>query len=115
MVRDRAWRRHIKEKYLVRRLKKVCQTNNWWRGFEDVNGIRHDKPSIIDYIGSKDYSWAKTLSTNHYDSRYKVKYSPNNYNSYYRDKKPKSKGRSVGLREKDKVVFLKMLREDGFK
>lgn len=115
MIRDRAWRRHIKEKHLVRRLRRVCQTNNWYRGFEDVNGIRHKKTSPVDYIGSKDYTWAKTLSTTHYDSRYKVKYSPNNYHDYYRDKKPKSKGQSVGLREKDKAIFLKILKENGLK
>lgn len=113
MLRDRAWRRHIKEKNLIRRLKRKCQFNHWWRGFEDVNGIRHSKPSIVDYIGSKDYSWSKTLSTTHYDSRYKVKYSPNKYHNYYRDKK--SKGQSLGLREKDKAIFLKILKENGFK
>jgi len=46
MIRDRAWRRHIKEKHLVRRLKRNTQTNNWWRGFEDVNGIRHNELHI---------------------------------------------------------------------
>ena len=114
MIRDRAWRRHINEKNLIRRLRRKCQVSHWWRGFEDVNGIRHNKPSIVDYIGSKDYSWSKTLSTTHYESRYKVKYSPNNYNDYYRDVKP-TKGQSLSLREKDKALFLKILKDNGLK
>ena len=39
MIRDRAWRRHIEEKVVIRRLRHKCQNDYWWR-FEDVNGIQ---------------------------------------------------------------------------
>lgn len=113
MIRDRAWRRHMEEKKLIRRLKKFCRKNSWYYGLEDVNGIRHKNPRITDYIGTKDYSLSKTLSTSSWDSRYKVKYSPNRSPDYYRDEKPYNQ--SCGLREKDKVLFLKILRENGLK
>ena len=113
MIRDRAWRRHMEERILIKRLKIKCVKDHWWRGFEDVNGITHNKRTLTTYIGTQDYKWAKTLSTSRWDSRYKCKYSPNKFGGYSRDKR--SKGESYGLREKDKALFLNILRENGLK
>lgn len=113
MIRDRAWRRHMEEKVLIKRLKRKCVVDHWWRGFEDVNGINYSKRTVSTYIGTKDYFWSKTLSTTKWDTRYKCKYSPNKFGGYSRD--PKSKGNSYGLREKDKSLFFKILKENGIR
>lgn len=114
MIRDRAWRRHMEERAILRRLSDRCRLDRWWwNGFKDTNGISHTKTYITTYIGTKDHFLAKTLSTTKYDSRYKTKYSPNNGGSYSRDEK--AKGISTGLREKDKTEFLKILKENGLK
>lgn len=113
MIRDRAWRRHMEEKVLIKRLKRKCVVDHWWRGFEDVNGISYSKRTVSTYIGTKDYFWSKTLSTTKWDTRYKCKYSPNKFGGYSRD--PKSKGNSYGLREKDKSLFFKILKENGIR
>lgn len=113
MIRDRAWRRHIEEKNSIKRLKKLCRGRWSYYGLEDINGIKHKIPRIIDYLGTKDYFLSKTLSSSAWDSKYKVKYSPNKSCDYYRDEKPHRQ--SCGLREKDKVMFLKILKENGLK
>ncbi len=112
MIRDRAWRRHIEEKVVIRRLRHKCQNEYWWR-FEDVNGIQKYKRTVSDYIGTQDYFRAKTISTSKWDSRYKSKYSPNKSTGYHRDIR-KRKG-STGLREKDKNQTFKLLKEYGLK
>lgn len=113
MIRDRAWRRHMEERHLIRRLRKLCEKSRWYYGFEDINGIIHNSRKILDYIGTKDYYLSKTLSTTVSISKYKVKYSPNRSRDYYRDEKPR--GQSYGLREKDKVILLKIIKENGLK
>ncbi len=113
MSRDRAWRRHIEEKKLSKRLLKKCLLDKWYRGFTDVNDIEHPKRLISTYIGTKDYSDSKTISTTKWDSRYKCKYSPNRSIDYWRNDKPK--GESYGAREKDKSQFYKILKENGIK
>ena len=111
MIRDRAWRRHIEEIFVVRRLKNISQ-NSYWR-FSDVNEIEHQHPKVIYYLGKKEYFQSKTISTDNYSSRYKCKYSPNSTKPYWRDKKVGKQ--SFGLREKDKANLLKLLREYGIK
>lgn len=113
MIRDRAWRRHMEEKHITKRLKKLCRNSSWYYGLEDTNGIKHKNPRITDYIGTKDYFLSKTLSTSSWDSKYKVKYSPNKSRDYYRDEKPH--GQSFSLREKDKIMLLNILKENGLK
>lgn len=110
MIRNRAWRRHIEEIKLVRRLKRLCQ-RGWYH--EDINEIKHEVPRIVDYIGDRNYFLYKNISTTSWDSKYKVKYSPNKSRDYYRDEK--SKGVSCSLRERDKILFLNILKENGLK
>lgn len=111
MMRDRAWRRYIEEKKVIRRLKRKC-SDHWWR-FEDANDILCHKRTVASYLGTKEYFWSKTLTATKWDSRYKCKYSPNKSSSYSRDKK-KSRN-SNKLREKDKLDFFKILKEYGLK
>ena len=103
----------MEERILIKRLKLKCVRDHWYRGFDDVNGITHNKRTPASYIGAKEYFWSKTLSSTKWDTRYKCKYSPNKFGGYSRDKR--SKGESYGLREKDKALFLNILRENGLK
>lgn len=102
MLRDRAWRRHTKDSHTVRRIKN-CMRSHWW-GFMTSNGYRKSSPGFVDYINTDTEFKAKTLSTTSYDSRNKVKYSPNRSREYWR----------VGsTRESDKRNFRKILKEYG--
>lgn len=109
MIRDRAWRRYMEERVVIRRMTRSMYTNRWWRGFEDVNGIKHQRPTIAIYIGTEIHFRAKTHTTTKWDSRYNVKYSPNKGKGYWRD------GRRDETREKQKRIFLNILRENGLK
>ena len=86
----------------------VC-TNRWWRGFRDVNDINHQRPTISIYIGTEIHFRAKTHTTTKWDTKHKVKYSPNKDQGYYRDE---GNGQT---REKQKKLFLKILKENGLK
>lgn len=86
----------------------VC-TNRWWRGFRDVNDINHQRPTISIYIGTEIHFRAKTHTTTKWDTKHKVKYSPNKDQGYYRDE---GNGQT---REKQKILFLKILKENGLK
>jgi hypothetical protein len=109
-MRDRAWRRYIEEKVTTDRLRLlVTKSHNWWR-FYTVNGSKTGHPTIIDHLGSKEYFNAKTITTESWTSKHKVKYSPNKNKTYYRDQ-----GRYKGTREYNKKYLLKVLRENGLK
>ena len=111
MCRDRAWRRYTEERIVIRRLNnKMCTARWYWRGFEDANGIKHHHPFLSDYIGSTDYFTFKTHTTKKWDSRHKIKYSPNKNGAYYRDS-----GKNSKTREKDRVLLFKILKENGLK
>ena len=86
----------------------VCN-NRWWRGFRDVNDINHQRPTISIYIGTEIHFRAKTHTTTKWDTKHKVKYSPNKDQGYYRDE---GNGQT---REKQKKLFLKILKENGLK
>jgi hypothetical protein len=109
MIRDRAWRRYMEERVVIRRMTRAVCTNRWWRGFEDVNGIDHQRPTIAIYIGTEIHFRAKTHTTTTWDSRRKVKYSPNKNKNYYRDEG------TCQTRESNKLIFLKILKENGLK
>lgn len=111
MCRDRAWRRYMEERIVIRRLTtRVLNKNGWWwRGFEDANHISHQNPNIIDYIGTSYNFMSKTHTTKKSDSRYKTKYSPNKCKHPYRYKG----GRRT--REESKLEFLKILKDNGIK
>lgn len=108
-MRNRAWRRHIEEKKVRKRLKQFNQRSNWWyAGYSDVNNINRVNPGISDYVGGYLYKMYKTYTTCENDSKYKCKYSPNKGNRW-RDHNKK------GTREKQKVEFYKLLKEYGIK
>ena len=109
MVRDRAWRRYIEERIVIRRMTRSVYTNRWWRGFEDVNDITHHRPTLSVYVGTEIHFRAKTHTTTKWDTKHKVKYSPNKDQGYYRDE---GNGQT---REKQKRLFLKILKENGLK
>ena len=84
-------------------------TNRWWRGFEDVNGITYQRPTLSIYVGTEIHFRAKTHTTTKWDTKHKVKYSPNKDQGYYRDE---GNGQT---RENQKRIFLEILKENGLK
>lgn len=107
-MRDRAWRRHIEEKKVKSRLKRFNQQTSWWySGYSDLNNLNRENPTISDYIGGYLYNKFKTYTTSKVDSRYKAKYSPNKGVRYWRN--------GDMCREKQKIEFLKILKEYGIK
>jgi hypothetical protein len=108
-MRGRAWRRHIEERVIVSRLKRHTQGYRYWYS-EDANKNYFKKILIVDFLEKQDYFHSKTITTSMWDSKSKVKYSPNRNKPYYRDGK-----RKFELREYNKVLFFKILKENGLK
>lgn len=108
-MRGRAWRRHIEEKVIVSRLKRHTQGYRYWY-CEDANNNYFKKVIIVDFLEKKDYFDSKTITTHMWDSKNKVKYSPNRNKPYYRDGKKRFE-----TREYNKVFFQKILKENGLK
>ena len=106
-MRTRDWRRFQEEKIYRRRIKQFCRR---WYYFHTANGDRIFDPIWVEFIGLKDFFFYKSGTTRKHDSKYKVKYSPNKTNSYYRDRK--KKGISYGKREKDKALFIKLIQDE---
>jgi hypothetical protein len=108
-MRGRAWRRHIEERVIVRRLKRNTQGHRYWYS-EDANKNYFKKILIVDFLEKKDYFHSKTITTSMWDSKSKVKYSPNKNKPYYRDGKKRFENR-----EYNRVLFFKILKENGLK
>ena len=108
-MRGRAWRRHIEERVIVRRLKRNTQCHRYWYS-EDANKNNFTKTLIVDFLEKKDYFHSKTITTSMWDSKSKVKYSPNKNKPYYRDGKKRFENR-----EYNRVLFFKILKENGLK
>lgn len=109
-MRDRAWRRHMQEKIVKRRIKNINNSTDWWySGYDDVNGINRQHPKLADYIGGSHYKMFKSYTTTRCDSKHKTKYSPNKGKCYWRGNEKK------GMREYDKREFLKILKENGLR
>ena len=108
-MRTRAWRRHMEEVIVIRRMNRMVNSYRSWWHYTDVNNIKHESPTLKDYIGSQDNHMYKTYKTTKWDSGHKVKYSPNRGRAYWRDNNKK------GLREKNKIEFLKIMKEYGIK
>lgn len=104
MSRDRAWRRHIKDVHTIRRLKFKALRQWYW--YRTANFERKENPRIVDYIKTDIEFDAKTISTNQYDSKNKVKFSPNKSKEYWRYKGGK------GTREMEKLNFRQILKEN---
>lgn len=109
-MRGRAWRRHIEEKVVIRRLRRNTCSRVYWYWIEDVNKNYYKKSIIIDYLEKSEYFLSKTITTQTWDSKSKVKYSPNKSKPYYRD------GRKKFLtRENNKLLLKSILKENGIK
>jgi hypothetical protein len=108
-MRDRAWRRHIKDTITIRRLKRLSHQHGSWWHFDDVNDIPHRYPILKDYIGTSYHFMYKTYVTNKGDTNYKQKYSPNKCKHRYRYKGGER------TRETSKLEFLRILKEYGIK
>ena len=109
-MRDRAWRRHMEERVVINRLKhNMLDINRWWY-FEDANKNYYRKMLIVDFLERNEYFSFKTHTTKRYDSKGKVKYSPNKNKPYYRDGRLKFR-----TREMNKLLFIKILKENGLK
>jgi hypothetical protein len=107
-MRDRAWRRYIEEKIVIKRLT-LQVANNRWHYFTDINNKRVQHPMLKDYVNTNTCNMFKTYKTSKHDTKFKVKYSPNKSNTYYRYLGSKE------TREYDKIIFLKILKENGIK
>jgi hypothetical protein len=105
-MRSRSWRRHIEEKVLVKRLRRFTYNN--WFGDIDINKNWYQKLLVIDFLEKKEHFISKTLTTQVWDSRHKVKYSPNKSKPYYRDGKKR-----FSTRENNKILLTKILKENG--
>jgi len=103
-MRNRAWRKYKEDQKVIKRLTKMS-SSGWYR-HRDVNNTLIQEPMIKDFIGSSYYFKFKTYTTDRSDTKYKCKYSPNKNSNYYRD---------GDNREKQRVVFLKILKENGLK
>ena len=110
-MRGRAWRRHIEEKFIIRRLKKHSGSYGYWYCVEDVNKNYFKKSLIIDFLEKQDYFYSKTISTTRWDSRDKSKYSPNR-NTKGSWGRP---GNTPDTREWNRRYLLKTLKENGLK
>jgi hypothetical protein len=102
--RDRAWRRWVEEKTVIRRLRKIRP-----RYYHiDANGFRKYNSDIIHFIGTDIQFLYKTLTTTKFDSRNKSKYSTRSNKSTWGRNKSKTK-------EYQKLLFSKILKEYGIK
>jgi len=104
-MRNRVWRKYKEDLKVIKRLTKMSR-GGWYRGYRDVNNILRQETTIKDFIGTSFNFMYKTYTTEKSDSKYKCKYSPNKNKNYYRD---------GDNREKQRVVFLKILKQNGLK
>ena len=109
MKRDRAWRRYMKKKHTLKRLRVYIYRENYFMPFRDVNDDKIYKIRINDYIGLYQYFMSKSYSTDKWTTKYKVKYSPNKTKGYWRYKN------DINTREHNKRELLKILKEYGIK
>jgi hypothetical protein len=107
-MRGRAWRRYIEERVIVSRLKRHTLYKYWYS--EDANKNYFKKILIVDFLEKQNYFHSKTITTPMWDSKSKVKYSPNRNKPYYRDGKKRFENR-----EYNRVLFFKILKENGLK
>lgn len=109
-MRGRAWRRHIEEKVVIKRLRLHTQSVRYWYWIEDVNKNYYKKSIIIDFLERSEYFQAKTITTDYWETKHKVKYSSNRSKPYYRDGKKK-----FSTREFNKRLFNKLMKENGLR
>lgn len=103
MDRNRAWRRYKQETKVKARLKRLMN-QNWWR-LVDANGIAISVPLWTDFIGTRTEFEIKRQTTSRYDTRYKTKWGKKGKRNYDYSSDPFT-------RVKDKIRFLKLLKEE---
>lgn len=103
-MRNRAWRKYREDQKVIKRL--AMMSIGGWRRHRDANNILRQEPMVQDFIGTSLNFMYKTYTSKRSDTKYKCKYSPNKNSNYYRD---------GDNREKQRVVFLKILKEYGIK
>ena len=106
---DRSTRRYLEEKHFKRRLEINRFKSRYWRGYKDVNGNKIVNPLASDYLGDPMYMKYKSIKTDKYDTKSKVKFSPNKSKTYYRDNK------KLDTREFRNKEFKKILKDNGIK
>lgn len=105
-MRGRAWRRHKEELIVKKRLSKNLYV--YFCRMVNVNNSMTDSPTLIDFVGQKEYFLSKTISTGSYNTNNKVKFSPNRNKNYWRDHK-------INTREYHKKLLQYILKENGLK
>lgn len=73
LTRGRAWRRHIEDKKVIKRLKFIAITKNWW-SFEDANNAWLKDPCWYDLISTRSATFLKNSTTDRYSTRRKTKW-----------------------------------------
>ena len=104
-MRDRAYRRYIEEKKVIRRLSNI---RGYWYRFTDANGLYTVAPTLADFVGTENSFRYKTHTTTKWDSKYKEKYSPNKTTGW------RNKGQ-LRTREENRQILIDILREYGIK
>jgi hypothetical protein len=100
-------RRDLSEKWLLRRIKLVIPHSVSYRGFRNLNKTVKYKILPSDFLGTQTYFAYKNYSTGKYNSKYKIKYSPNRNKGYYYSK--------INTRMYEKNILLKELKENEIK
>ena len=104
-MRDRAYRRYMEEKKVIKRLSNI---RGYWYRFTDANGLYTVAPTLADFIGTENSFRYKTHTTTKWDSKYKEKYSSNKTTGW------RSKGQ-LRTREENKLLLFNILKEYGIK
>ncbi len=106
-IRDRAWRRHMEDKKVIKRTKRNTDKWFWWR-HEDANKMIIRSPIWTDFIGTPSFYFFKNSTTDKYTSRDKLKWGK-------KGKKHYDWTNNYWTRPKDKKRYKKELNEIGFK
>lgn len=109
MEKGRAYRRYLEEKHLKKRLQRVIFHGLFWRRYKDINGNKFARPLVSNLLGDPIYTKFKTLTTDKWNSKRKIKYSPNKSKEWYRDNKKNE------TREYQKKELEKILKDNGLK
>lgn len=106
-MRDRAWRRYREELIVIKRIRRLNYYTWSYHRFTDANGNKINHPKTIDFISTNFNFKYKTHTTKCNDTRIKEKYSPNKSKIHWRNKG------SINTREGQKIMFYKILKDNG--
>lgn len=108
-MRDRSYRRYVEEKILKKRLSNLKSNQFYWSRYKDINGNKHANPTVADFLGDSSYMKYKSIATDKYNTRRKIKFSPKRSKDWYRDNK------KIDTREYRDKELLKILKENGIR